>query len=414
MLCSWYRGIFFFFPFSFSRRASTGTRPSVFPGCAALATWHPRRDTCIWPRNSAWTPNGPQSQQPPRKPNPTLKSRIAASSSNVRQTYVPKKKAPPPSSAPSLLAVQLPRSQVSLACLSIPWKVSKADVAKVGCTCLLKTSEPPPPHPGWNAFRWIVLGSLGKTLGTVEKHVLEILTLKIMDAGQVVLGPLVVGVFSSLHSYWTSRSYSLWLLPCSGLEQLLHKLISFSWHNHSTSATGGTLQNPTKPKRSHFKLTLSLFFFSLKCYFKHTKSKKVEQPGTGCRKQHNTLHIADLWLKPLLLLLVVFSAFTWAANILSMIFCRMTSQLVLSGQAKPVAPWMVNVEQLQALLWINDSVSSCWASVPKETLLWLLTVSMIITSYCYLEEVVVVGGSSAALLSIFSQHLKTILKASIV
>lgn len=103
------------------------------------------------------------------------------------------------------------------------------------------------------------------------------------------------------------------------------------------------------------------FLFSLKCYFKHTKSQKVEQPGTGCRKQHNTLHIADLWLKPLLLLLVIFSAFTWAANILSMIFCRMTSQLVLSGQAKPVAPWMVNVEQLQALLWINDSVSSCWA-----------------------------------------------------
>lgn len=131
----------------------------------------------------------------------------------------------------------------------------------------------------------------------------------------------------------------------------------------------------------------------------------MEQPGTGCRKQHNTLHIADLWLKPLLLF--VFSAFTWAANILSMIFCCITSQLVLSGQAKPVAPWMVNVEQLQALLWINDSVSSCWASVPKETLVWLLTVSMIITSYCYLEEVVVVvGGSSAALLSIFQPASK--------
>lgn len=64
-----------------------------------------------------------------------------------------------PSSTPCLLALQLPRSQVSPACLSIPWKVSKADVAKLGCTCPLKTSEPPR-HPE----------SLGKTLRTVLKQ----------------------------------------------------------------------------------------------------------------------------------------------------------------------------------------------------------------------------------------------------
>lgn len=131
---------------------------SFSPGCAALAAWHPRRDTCTWPRNSAWTPTGPQSRQPPRKPNPTLKFRTAASSCTAEIKY---QKNPQttrafcPSSAPCLPALQLPRSQVSPACLSVLWKVSKADVAKVGCACLLMTFEPPQHQDG-----------LGKTLGT--------------------------------------------------------------------------------------------------------------------------------------------------------------------------------------------------------------------------------------------------------